>query len=89
MAHGESGSHGKESKERGGAKHGKWMEYAGRGLVAAGLTYGIAKFGSSILQAAAVSLAPHMLLLGAAAGLWYLFKPKKGGEKKAAHGGHH
>ena len=95
MAHGhESGGHKKESAEHGGGKHGKWMEMAGKGLLAAGLTYGVAKFGPAILQAATVALAPHMLWIGLGAGFWYFFKQKSGDKKtaKVAHGhdsGHH
>ncbi len=93
-AHGhESGGH-KESAEHGGGKHGDWMKQAGKGLAALGVTYGVMKYGTGLLQAASVIFPPYLALIGAGAAFWYIFGKKGGGKEKAAHGhagggGHH
>lgn len=87
--HGGHGHERHESAEHGG-KHGEWMKHAVNGLAAAGITVGIAKYGTAILQAATCALAPYMGFIGLAFGA--LFLSNRYGKKEPARGhggGHH
>jgi hypothetical protein len=87
--HGHEAPHGHESP----GSHNEWMKHALNGLIAFGIGEGVATYGTAIMQAATIALAPWMGWIGLGAAAWFLTKRYSGGGH-AAHGhagghGHH